>query len=374
MHRALRLARRGEYTCSPNPAVGCVIVRDGRVLGEGYHHRAGCPHAEIMALEDAASRGNEVRGATVYVTLEPCSHQGRTPPCAARLIEEGVAQVVVANKDPNPQVSGRGLTMLRQAGIRVFEGVLQNKAAHLNRAFFKAISTGLPYVTVKVAMSLDAASSLRDGQSKWLTSPRSRRRVQRLRAGCQAVITGSGTVLADNPRLNVRYEELPGTVRDFVAAQELPQPLRVVLDGRGRLAGQDLNVFSGQPTLWCTAKAQHSAPSAAENLCLPRTAEGALDLRALLGELGRRQIRHVLVEAGPTLTAAFLSSGLVDELLVFTGPLILGGESRPAFALKAPPSLDKAQHFSLYRAKKLGDDVLLQYLVPPLQGETCLPA
>ena len=241
MKRALKLAARGKFTTSPNPAVGCVIVRNGMIIGEGYHHKAGEPHAEIMAMRSA---GASVAGATCYVTLEPCSHYGRTPPCAKALVKAGVKRVVIACGDPNPQVAGRGVKILKDAGIEVDVGLYENKALKLNRAFFKSIVKNIPYVTVKIGMSLDGKIALSDGRSKWITSDKSRKAVQKMRAESDAIITGAGTVLADNPMLNVRYDELPEKVFAKYDINRDKQPLRVVLDSHLRINPDNFAMFS----------------------------------------------------------------------------------------------------------------------------------
>lgn len=235
MSRAIKLARKGRYTTRPNPCVGCVISKDGQLIGEGFHIKAGGPHAEVHALE-MASHGSKlsIKGATVYVTLEPCSHYGRTPPCAEALIKQGISRVVVAVQDPNPQVSGRGIAMLKDAGIQVDVGLLCDEASLINVGFMKRMKLGLPWITVKLAASLDGKTALSNGVSKWITGPDARRDVQRLRARHCALITGVETVLADNPSLNVRHNEL-GYLSHTLSARELHQPLRVVLDSRARL-------------------------------------------------------------------------------------------------------------------------------------------
>ena len=258
MMRALRLASFGLYTTYPNPAVGCVFVRDDRIIGAGWHHRAGEPHAEIMAIDNA---GGDVSGATAYVTLEPCSHYGRTPPCAARLVSEGVSRVVIAAGDPNPKVSGRGVRILREAGIEVVEHVLEKEAWFLNRAFMKSITGKTPFVTLKTAMSLDASTALKDGQSKWITDARSRSDVQDLRAQCDVIVTSWSTVKADNPKLNVRYDELPQSARMMVRKEDLRQPVKVVIDSAGRFSAggslkrSDFEIFKQGRVLLCLADA-----------------------------------------------------------------------------------------------------------------------
>ncbi|MDD6318227.1 MAG: bifunctional diaminohydroxyphosphoribosylaminopyrimidine deaminase/5-amino-6-(5-phosphoribosylamino)uracil reductase RibD [Succinatimonas hippei] len=365
MARALKLASHGLYTASPNPAVGCVIVRDGKIIGEGWHHRAGEGHAEIMALE---SVNGSVKGATVYVTLEPCSHYGRTPPCAVRLVHEGIKRCVIAVGDPNPKVSGRGVRILKSAGIEVKTGVLEKKAWFLNRAFMKAITSDKPFVTVKTGMSLDAKIALKDGQSQWITSARSRSQTMDLRARSDAIITGSGTVIADNPRLSVRYAELPGKAKKKVSESEIRQPLKVVLDSRSRLNPDDFELFkAGGRVLWCTAQKKEQSvreeriDDRVTRLYVPSEG-GHISLSGVLEYLGAHQIRRVLVEAGGTLTGSFISADLADEVYAFVAPVLLGTQSQSAFVLSAPQTLSESARLCLHSVKKIGDDVRLHYL------------
>jgi diaminohydroxyphosphoribosylaminopyrimidine deaminase/5-amino-6-(5-phosphoribosylamino)uracil reductase len=322
MRRALALAEGGRYTAAPNPLVGCVLVRGGQLIGQGFHRRAGEGHAEVLALAEAGPRA---AGATVYVTLEPCAHHGRTPPCAEALIAAGVARVVAAMPDPNLRVAGQGLARLRAAGIAVDCGVLADEAAALNPGFLKRMTSGRPYVRVKMAQSLDGRSALADGAARWITGPAARADVQRWRARSQAIVTGVGTVLADDPQL---------TVRDVPDA---PQPLRVVLDSQLRTPPTARLLREPGTTLIATssadtARAAELATAGAELLALPAGAAG-VDLHALLDELGRRECNEVLVEAGPRVAGAFLAAGLADELVVYIAPHLLGHDARPAFEL-----------------------------------------
>lgn len=326
MRRALALAEGGRDTAAPNPLVGCVLVRNGVVVGEGYHRRAGEGHAEVNALLEAGPRAG---GATAYVTLEPCAHHGRTPPCAKALIAAGVGRVVAAMQDPNPLVAGRGLARLREAGIAVECGLLAQQAAALNPGFIKRMQTGRPYVRVKMAQSLDGRSALANGASRWITGPAARADVQLWRARSQAIVTGIGTVLADDPQLTVRLPQVAS------------QPLRVVLDSglklppTARLLGEPGN------TLVATRSEDAGRVAAlvaagAQIVTLPMAGSG-IDLAALLDELGRRHCNEVLVEAGPRLAGAFLAAGLADELIVYIAPHLMGHHARPAFEL--PPVL-----------------------------------
>ncbi len=324
MARALQLARLGLYTTDPNPRVGCVMVRDGQVVGEGFHVRAGEPHAEILALRQA---GEAARGATVYVTLEPCAHFGRTPPCADALIHAGVARVVAAMVDPNPRVAGQGLARLANAGIEIASGVLQAEARALNPGFISRMERGRPYVRVKLAMSLDGRTAMASGESRWITGEAARRDVQRLRARAGAILTGSGTVLADNPGLDVRL-----SAQELGIEGPVRQPLRVVLDTR-LVCTPEAKLFStGGPVLVLTAEqdpARHEALRArgAEVEAVASAPRG-LDLHAVLELLARREINELHVEAGPILCGSLMQAGLVDELVIYMAPHLMGNDAR----------------------------------------------
>lgn len=324
MARALKLAARGRYTTMPNPAVGCVITRGEQVVGEGWHRRAGEPHAEIHALRAA---GEQARGATAYVTLEPCSHHGRTPPCADALIAAGVARVVYGALDPNPQVAGSGLEKLRQAAVVVDGPVLQDESRVLNRGFIKRQQQGLPWVTVKLAMSLDGRTAMASGESQWITGPAARSDVQRLRARSSAIITGLGTVLHDNPALTVRAAELGLDHAEDIAAR---QPLRVVVDSQLRIPRDCQLLTDGGATL--VASITDGDLSAAEVVVLDN-GSGRVNLPALLELLAQRECNEVLVEAGAQLAGAFVAAGLVDELVIYMAAKLLGSTARPLLDL-----------------------------------------
>jgi len=338
MARALQLAERGLYTTDPNPRVGCVLVRDGTVVGEGWHERAGGPHAEIHALRQA---GAQAVAATAYVTLEPCSHHGRTPPCADALIAAGVTRVVAAMQDPNPQVAGSGLRALQQAGIETTSGVLAAAAAALNPGFVKRMRTGLPWVRCKLAMSLDGRTAMASGESQWITGPDARRDVHRLRARASAILTGIDTVLADDPALTVRLDD--------PAAPPVRPPLRVVLDSRLRMpATAQLLGLPGETLLLTGAAGPEPPPRLARpGVTLARLPlqDGRLELAAVLRHLGGLQLNEVHVEAGATLSGALLQAGLVDELVIYMAPHLLGSDARGLVAL---PGLERmAQRINL---------------------------
>lgn len=353
MARALELARKGVYSTHPNPRVGCVIVRDGAIVGEGWHVRAGEPHAEVHALRQA---GDKAKDATAYVTLEPCSHHGRTPPCADALVNAGVARVVAAMQDPNPDVAGRGLLRLMNAGIAVQSGVLESEARALNKGFLKRMEHGLPYVRVKLAMSLDGRTAMASGESQWITSPEARSAVQRLRAQSSVVLTGADTVLADHARLTVRPDEL-GLNAELTALAATRPPLRVLIDGRLRVP-LDAPFFKAGNALVVTC----AAASARERyhdeghdmLALPSSG-GHVDLRKLLVELAARGVNDVLVEAGPKLAGAFTRLGLVDEFQIFVAGKFMGSSARPLLDLPLA-QMSEALELKIVEMRAVGND------------------
>lgn len=333
MARALQLAYKGLYTTEPNPRVGCVLVRDGEIVGEGWHARAGEGHAEVNALAQA---GERARGATAYVTLEPCSHTGKTPPCADALINAGVVRVVAAMQDPNPLVAGQGLARLQQAGIQVECGLQEDQARALNPGFIKRMQTGMPYVRIKLAMSLDGRTAMANGESQWITGPDARADVQRLRARSGAVISGADAVLLDDSALTVRAAEL-GLPEAEAAAAAAQQPLRVLVDGRLRVPLENRLFREAGPLLVACrllrGRVQGYVFAGAELLTLPDKAQEHVDLEALLLELAKRGCNEVLVESGARLAGAFLNAGLVDELVVYMAPRLLGSRARPLLEL-----------------------------------------
>jgi diaminohydroxyphosphoribosylaminopyrimidine deaminase/5-amino-6-(5-phosphoribosylamino)uracil reductase len=345
MAQALRLAERGAYTTRPNPMVGCVIAHAGEVVGEGFHARAGEPHAEVFALQAA---GERARGATAYVTLEPCAHQGRTPPCADALVAAGVTRVVAATRDPFAQVDGAGFGKLAAAGIAVESGLMEAQARELNRGFFSRVERGRPWLRIKLAMSLDGRTALASGESKWITSEPARLDVQHWRARSGAILTASGTVLADDPHLTVR---LPDGV-------DVVPPLRVVLDpGLATVArGQVRDGIA--PTLYLHAVGARAPKgfSGAELVAVPKAGESKLDLQEALQELARRGINEVQVEAGATLGGALLQAGLVDELLLYVAPVLLGDSARPLFGGLDIASMQERLGWQMIDARRIGPD------------------
>jgi diaminohydroxyphosphoribosylaminopyrimidine deaminase/5-amino-6-(5-phosphoribosylamino)uracil reductase len=354
MARALQLARLGLFSTHPNPRVGCVIVAPhGEIVGEGWHVRAGEPHAEVHALRQAGTRA---RGATAYVTLEPCSHHGRTPPCAEALVQAGVGRVVAAMQDPNPLVAGRGLARLRAAGIEVSSGVLEAEARELNAGFVKRMELGLPYVRVKLAMSLDGRTAMASGESQWITGPQARAAVQRLRARSSVVLSGADTVLADNARLTVRTDELGVDARQTELAAARP-PLRVLVDGRLRVPLDAPFYQAGAALVASCAAAEGFAAEGRELLVLPGS-DGHVDLARLLAELGARGANEVLVEAGPRLAGAFARLGLVDEYQIFMAPKLLGSQARPLLELPLE-RMAEARELKISDIRAVGDDWLV---------------
>lgn len=361
MRRALRLARRGVGRTSPNPAVGCVIVKDGQIVGEGWHRKAGTAHAEVHALAQA---GDLARGAEVYVTLEPCSHYGRTPPCADALIESKVSRVLIGMSDPNPLVSGKGIEKLRSAGINVQCGIMKRECIRLNEPFIKHVTSGMPFVTLKSAMTLDGKTATSIGESKWITNEMSRRYVHKLRAMVDAVMVGVGTVLADNPQLNCR---LPGRAKD---------PLRIVVDSRlrtppdSRVLSRDL---SGN-TIIATIEKDPARLSGLEKIgakvlaCAEK--DGKVDLKDMLKRLGSCGIQSILLEGGRSLASTALHEGLIDKFLLFYAPKVLGGEDGfGLFSGKGVEKMECAVTLKNIAVRRFGEDIMVE----AYPEKSCLP-
>jgi diaminohydroxyphosphoribosylaminopyrimidine deaminase/5-amino-6-(5-phosphoribosylamino)uracil reductase len=344
MARALELAERGLYTTTPNPRVGCVLVHDGEVIGEGWHERAGEPHAEVIALDAAGARA---KGSTAYVTLEPCAHHGRTPPCSEALIRAGVAAVVAALRDPNPLVAGKGLETLRASGIETRCGLLENEARELNIGFISRMTRRRPWLRMKIAASLDGRTALANGRSQWITGPEARRDGHHWRARACAVLTGIGTVKDDDPQLTVRDVETPR------------QPVRVVVDSRLEIPASARMLGPG--TLIAAAQQDDSRIAAlrqrgAEVVVL-RNASGKVDLAALMAELARRGMNEVHIEAGHKLNGSLLQENLVDELLVYLAPHILGDAARGMFHLPELTELSERRELDIRDVSRVGADL-----------------
>jgi diaminohydroxyphosphoribosylaminopyrimidine deaminase/5-amino-6-(5-phosphoribosylamino)uracil reductase len=370
MARALRLAELGLHTTQPNPRVGCVLAHGDEIVGDGWHQRAGEAHAEVLALRAA---GERARGATVYVTLEPCAHFGKTPPCADALIAAGVARVVVASDDPFHKVDGRGLEKLRAAGIAVETGLLREPARDLNRGFFSRVERRRPWVRVKLATSLDGRTALANGQSKWITGAAARADVQHWRARSSAILTGSGTVLADNPSLTLRLaaaeaeprvfasEPSSGASRDFMPRGEGKsfKPLRVVLDGALRTP-LDSNVLDGScPTLVLHSPDKRPADEryARVELAAVASVDGRLDPGEVLRMLAERSVNELQVEAGPTLCGSLFAAGFVDEFLLYVAPVMLGDQARPLLNLPVLDSMQAARRMRVLDQRQVGADL-----------------
>ncbi len=353
MAEALDLARLALGRTSPNPMVGCTIVKDGRVVGRGYHLKAGTPHAEVHALAQA---GEDARGATLYITLEPCSHHGRTPPCADAVVRSGVARVVAAMSDPNPKVAGRGLSRIRQAGIEVEVGVREDEARQLNEVFVKYITTGLPFVWMKSAMTLDGKTATRTGDSKWITGEESRLEVHRLRDRLDAIMVGVGTVLADDPQLTCR---LPGG-RD---------PVRVVVDNQARTPPGAALLRSGSPAptiIAVTAEApaeriEALSGAGAEIVKVEREPGGRVSFPHLLRLLAARELTSVLLEGGNSLIATAVEAGLVDKAWLFVAPKTIGGREAPGpIGGLGGATMSQARHWRFSDLRRFGDDLLIE--------------
>ena len=356
MAHALRLAERGLFTADPNPRVGCVVVHDGEIVSEGWHCRSGEPHAEVHALRQAGARA---RGADVYVTLEPCCHHGRTPPCSDALIAAGVSRVVAAMEDPNPRVAGEGLVQLVRAGIRVETGILQSEAERLNVGFIRRMRHGMPWVRCKMAMSLDGRTALANGESQWISGEAARRDVHYWRARSSAVLTGIGTVLADDPALTARLEA--ERVERQGCGAEVRQPQRVVLDSRLRIP-EDARMLSqpGMTRIFASGAGEKAAVLEAAGAIVeyapsPSGAAG-VDLAAVLRRLAQDGVNELWVEAGPTLSGAFLQAGLVDELILYVAPMLMGDGARGLFHLPVFSRLADCMTLDIGDVRAVGED------------------
>ena len=353
MARALQLAEHGLFTTDPNPRVGCVLVKNNEVIGEGWHQRAGEAHAEINALRAAGRLAkNGAKGATAYITLEPCCHHGRTPPCSDALIAAGVSRVVVAMEDPNPQMAGQGLAQLQKVGMEIYCGVLQMQAEALNLGFIKRMRTGRPFVRGKMAMSLDGRTAMASGESQWITGKDARHDVHRLRARSAAIITGIGTVLADDPSLTVRLDD------------DVEQPLRVVLDSRLQMPLTAKMLSLPGRTLVLTVNTDEQKAAALRNagaeVTVVASSDGRPDLSAVLDCLAFHEINEVLVEAGATLSGAFLQAGLFDELVIYMAPLLMGSDARGLLDLPGVKEMDQAVKLEIVDVRAVGCDWRLQ--------------
>jgi diaminohydroxyphosphoribosylaminopyrimidine deaminase/5-amino-6-(5-phosphoribosylamino)uracil reductase len=375
MARAITLAKKGHYTTSPNPRVGCVIVNEGKVIGEGFHFKAGEGHAEVNAIAQAKTNAPDlIKGATAYVTLEPCSHFGKTPPCAQALIEHGIKKVIAAMVDPNPQVSGNGLKMLQAQGVEVHAGLLSQESEKLNVGFIKKMRANFPYVRCKLASSLDGKTAMKSGESKWITSTQAREDVQRLRAQSCAIISGCDSVLFDNAKMNVRWNEL-GDLKDSYLESTVRQPIRVIIDGQNRLT-PNLALFKQEsPVIIFTQslEKQHHWPHFVKHVVVPTVenkvnqhiagqSQGAykkLDLKAILKYLSQEGMNDILIESGSILAGAFIEQNLVDELILYQAPKLLGSEGKSLVDLPNTIKLEDAKALTLNSVVMVGSDIRL---------------
>ena len=348
MASAMRYARRGVYSTSPNPNVGCVIVKDDQEIAVGWHQKAGEAHAEINALDRA---GENAKDATAYVTLEPCSHFGKTGPCANALIEAGISKVYVAMLDPNPEVSGKGIKLLQDAGIEVKVGLLEARARQLNEGFIKRMETGLPFVRIKMAMSLDGRTAMASGESKWVTGPDARQDVQRMRARSSAILTGIGTVLADDPSLNVRL-----AADELGISRDVRQPLRVILDTHGRLP-EDAKLLNLEGKI-LVITADKSKLFEHENLCVEEVKfhDDKLDLHEVMKVLAKYEVNEVHVEAGSVLCGSLLDEKLVDEVVVYMASHLMGDDAQGLFSLPNISNMQERIDLKIEDIRAVGDD------------------
>lgn len=346
MARALQLAARGLFTTDPNPRVGCVIVKDNELVGEGWHQRAGEGHAEVNAIKQA---GEAAVGADCYVTLEPCSHFGRTPPCADLLVQSGVKRVFVAMKDPNPVVSGRGIKRLQDAGIEVTVGVLEQQAEELNLGFCKRMRTGMPYVRAKLAMSLDGRTAMSSGESKWITGPAARQDVQQLRARSSAILSGMGTVLADDPAFTVRPEG-----DWYPTKQAVRQPLRVIVSRQSSIP-ESAQLLQGAENVLLFTTAQKSDNQNFDVIEIPAK-QGQIDLPAMMTELANREVNEVMVEAGSILNGALLKAGLIDEMIIYMAPKLMGDSAKGLFHLPELQAMAQNIDLTITDIRAVGTD------------------
>ncbi|PJG83135.1 bifunctional diaminohydroxyphosphoribosylaminopyrimidine deaminase/5-amino-6-(5-phosphoribosylamino)uracil reductase RibD [Caviibacterium pharyngocola] len=359
MQTALDLAEKGRFTTTPNPSVGCVLVKNGQIVGRGFHFKAGELHAEVMALREA---GENARGATAYVTLEPCSHYGRTPPCAKGLIAAGVTKVIAAMQDPNPAVAGNGLKMLAEAGVESAVGLLQEKAESLNQGFLKRMRCGLPFVRLKMAMSLDGKTAMENGESQWITGEAARRDVQGERAKASAILSTAQTVLADDPLLTVRWTQLPASVQQNYPLENLRRPIRIILDRR-QLVRPEHKLFQESSEVWLVGDRERDLsafPAFCRAICV-QTEAGKTYLQSMMAELAKRQINSIWVEAGKNLAGALIEEGLADELILYIAPKLLGDKARGLCDLPHLTRLADAPLWKFHRFCQIDTDIKMIY-------------
>lgn len=369
MLQALALAEKGKYSTLPNPCVGCILTKNGIIIGSGFHKKAGTGHAEVNALADARNKGNDTSGSTAYVTLEPCSHFGLTPPCAVALVKAGVKRVVCAMTDPNPLVSGKGFDILRDAGIEVIVGVCEHQARRINVPFLYAMEHEIPYVTQKMGISLDGRIALKNGASKWITSAKSRADVQTLRAQHQAILTTAATVIADDPSMNVRTDEFPKTVKLSVPEEYVVRPLKVIVDKRKVLTLKE-KIFSSSGDVLLVYPSDNrdvSEKKLTEKinvLYVPAVNNSDdLDIEQVLKYLHSIKIRNVLIESGPKFCKFMLSHNLINSLILYIAPKLLGDDAISFCKLEGYESMDEINSLKLAKCTQIGNDIKLEYII-----------
>lgn len=365
MSRAFYLASKGKFTTTPNPNVGCVIVNNGGIVGEGWHSRIGEAHAEENAIYMA---GKKAKGSTAYVTLEPCSHYGHTPPCCEALIKAGIKRVVMTILDPNPKVSGRGLFQLKKAGIQVYFGLMKQRAEYLNRGFLKRMRTGLPWIQIKLGMSLDGKTKMINYKDHWITSIESRRDVQYWRAQSSAILSSSSTIISDNPLLNVRWENFSENMKKLYSYKKLRQPVRIIIDSKNRVTPKHFFVKESGKIILVRLHIdkKYIWPTNIEQLIVPVSSyKKKIDLIKLMLILGEKKINTVFVEAGFSLSGAFLKAGLVDELIIYVSPKLLGDRLNGLFKLPVIKNINDIYEFSFKNIRKIGTD--LRLILTPLK-------
>ena len=367
MQRAILLAKKGHFTTSPNPRVGCLLVKNNEIIGEGFHEKAGCGHAEVNALaqvklKQSSDKNINTSGATAYVTLEPCSHYGRTPPCAEALIKTNVVKVIVAMTDPNPQVSGRGIAMLEEAGIEVKSGLLAKEAMSLNKGFIHLMTKKRPYIRCKLAASLDGKTAMANGESKWITSSEARVDVQRLRAQSCAIISGADSIITDNARMTVRWSQL-GPLKASYPEKNVRQPVRIIIDSQNRIT-PDLALFEQPSKIYLirhTIEKSTQWPHFVEQIALPvkKNSQGQdkIDLAALVQFIGQQGLNDVLIESGANLAGAFIAENLVDELTLYQAPKIMGASAKGLISLPDVTHLADAKSINIADIRMVGKDI-----------------
>ncbi|WP_448569765.1 bifunctional diaminohydroxyphosphoribosylaminopyrimidine deaminase/5-amino-6-(5-phosphoribosylamino)uracil reductase RibD [Thalassotalea ganghwensis] len=355
MARAIKLAQQGQYTTSPNPRVGCVIVKNGQIIAEGFHIKAGSGHAEVNAIANA---NESLAGATAYVTLEPCSHYGKTPPCAQALINSGITQVICAMIDPNPEVAGRGVKMLQQAGVEVSTGLLARAASELNTGFIKLMTTGLPYVRCKMAASLDGKTAMANGESQWITGKAARQDVQRIRARSCAVITSAQSVISDNARMTVREAQF-NLAEEQYPLDTIRQPVRVVIDSQARLTPGLALFQTPSPVIIINRNIENSYdwPHFVSHWTIESNDSEHIDLRLLLIKLAKQGYNDILLEAGKSLAGAFVEQGLVDELILYMAPKLLGNDAQGLLSMPSITELATAKRLMITDTRVIGSDL-----------------